>query len=293
MGVFNDLLLDFINKKTTTTGKELWSELNTAVTDLVQAPETAANIIIRKINDSISFADTYKLTMFGANTVAVLHNNGKYNIPNGGYHAFVGMESLVSVAMITDLNATEVVKGIDTLTGKGIQDGWEKVLVEPNIEGVPISTASISTERSVDISEQMVILQQQGEKKYWTDNAVPHLKEWQIEGYITSALTLDQRYMIKPSLDLQLDFLDLCVQSRQPVLFKTNRGKFVKVQITNLQTTEEASYNNAIKVVISLKEYNPYTVSTSLENIAQALDNINDLPMNQSEETLSGGAARR
>ena len=45
-------------------------------------------------------------------------------------------------------------------------------------------------------------------------------------------------------------------------IFKTNRGEFVKVQITNLQTVEEASYNNGIEVTLSLKEYNPYFVDT-------------------------------
>jgi hypothetical protein len=45
-------------------------------------------------------------------------------------------------------------------------------------------------------------------------------------------------------------------------MFKTNRGEFVKVQITNLHTIEEASYNNGIEVSISLKEYNPYFVDS-------------------------------
>ena len=43
------------------------------------------------------------------------------------------------------------------------------------------------------------------------------------------------------------------------------------VQITNLQTEEEATYNNAIKVSISLNEYKPYKV----KNMASAKDIAN------------------
>jgi hypothetical protein len=135
-----------------------------------------------------------------------------------------------------------------------------EALIAPNIAGIPISSASVSTDREVEVSESMVIVQSQKTKKYWTDNAIPRLKEWSITGYLTSLSPLDSGTLIKPSLQWQAYYLDVCATSRRPVLFKTNRGEFVKVQITNLHTDEEASYNNAIKVTLTLKEYNPYFI---------------------------------
>ena len=101
-------------------------------------------------------------------------------------------------------------------------------------------------------------------EKYWTDNAVPRLKEWVVTGYLTPTTPLDNGLVIKPSLQWQIHYLTVCADSRRPVMFKTNRGEFVKVQITNLHTTEEASYNNGIEVSISLKEYNPYFVDSGV-----------------------------
>lgn len=139
-----------------------------------------------------------------------------------------------------------------------------KATVEPNIAGIPISSAVVDTNREVEISESQVIVQSTKTKKYWTDNAVPRLKEWTVHGYLTPTSPLDGGQLIKPSLQWQAFYLDVCARSRRPVTFKTNRGEFVKVQITNLHTTEEASYNNAIQVEISLKEYNPYFISSNM-----------------------------
>lgn len=137
-----------------------------------------------------------------------------------------------------------------------------KAVVEPNIAGIPISSASVDTNREIEVSESQVIVQSTKTKKYWTDNAVPRLKEWSISGYLTSTSPLDGGQLIKPSLQWQAYYLDVCAKSRRPVTFKTNRGEFCKVQITNLHTVEEAGYNNAIKVEISLKEYNPYFIES-------------------------------
>ena len=137
----------------------------------------------------------------------------------------------------------------------------DKALVVPNIAGIPISSPKVETNKEVEVSESMVIVQSTATKKYWTDNSVPRLKEWTVSGYLTSSSPLDTGLQIKPSLKWQAYYLDVCADSRRPVLFKTNRGEFVMVQITNLHTIEEASYNNGIEVQISLKEYNPYFIS--------------------------------
>ena len=137
----------------------------------------------------------------------------------------------------------------------------DKALVVPNIAGIPISSPKVETNKEVEVSESMVIVQSTATKKYWTDNSVPRLKEWIVSGYLTSSSPLDTGLQIKPSLKWQAYYLDVCADSRRPVLFKTNRGEFVMVQITNLHTIEEVSYNNGIEVQISLKEYNPYFIS--------------------------------
>lgn len=140
-----------------------------------------------------------------------------------------------------------------------------KALAEPNVAGIPISAAKVETNRDIEVSESMVIVQSTKSRKYWTDNAVPRLKEWNIDGYLTVTSPLDSGCLIKPSLQWQAYYLDVCAKSRRPVMFKTNRGEFVKVQITNLHTMEEASYNNVIQVTMSLKEYNPYIVTNNPE----------------------------
>lgn len=152
-----------------------------------------------------------------------------------------------------------------TLLGSGFAAAttlMEQALVQPNVAGIPISSGRVETNRDVEVAESMVIVQSTASKQYWTDNAVPRLKEWTVNGYLTPASALDNGAIIKPSLQWQIYYLDVCAKSRRPVIFKTNRGEFVKVQITNLQTVEEASYNNCIEVTLSLKEYNPYFVDT-------------------------------
>lgn len=141
----------------------------------------------------------------------------------------------------------------------------DEALAQPNIAGIPISSSKVETNREIEVSESMVIVQSTKNRTYWTDNAVPRLKEWQIEGYLTVMTALDDGCLIKPSLQWQAYYLDVCAKSRRPVLFKTNRGEFVQVQITSFHTIEEASYNNAIQVSLSLKEYNPYTIEGDQE----------------------------
>lgn len=138
----------------------------------------------------------------------------------------------------------------------------QKALIQPNLAGIPISSAKVETNKEIEISESMVIIQSKASKQYQTDNAVPRLKEWTVTGYLTSVSPVDVGWLIKPTLQWQIFYLEACADSRRPIIFKTNRGEFRKVQITNLHTTEEASYNNGIEVNISLKEYNPYTIDT-------------------------------
>ena len=190
----------------------------------------------------------FKSVMIANNTASMYKNTrGRYAVEQNP-----ATQPLYAAIQSAKQNMSSIVAPANTLLAEA--------LVAPNIAGIPISSASVSTDREIEISESMVIVQSQKTKKYWTDNAIPRLKEWSITGFLTSLSPLDSGALIKPSLQWQAYYLDICATSRRPVLFKTNRGEFVKVQITNLHTDEEASYNNAIKITITLKEYNPYFI---------------------------------
>lgn len=135
-----------------------------------------------------------------------------------------------------------------------------QLLMSPNIEGIPISATSVKVSREVDISESLVIVQDTYGKDYKTDNAVPHLREWNLEGYLTSVSNLDNMLLIKPTLMLQMKYLDACAASRKPVWFKTDNNEFFKVQITRLYFERVAESTNAVHVLVSLKEFKPYIV---------------------------------
>lgn len=226
--------------------KSLWS----ALTDSKKGSVSEAAII--EVLDAVleyRSADLAFNSMVLMNNTASMHKNthGKYATNK----VTANIPLYTSIQQIS--NKIGSTPYIDTVM---------KAVVEPNIAGIPISSATVDTNREVEISESQVLVQSTKTKKYWTDNAVPRLKEWSIVGYLTSTSPLDGGQLIKPSLQWQAYYLDVCAKSRRPVTFKTNRGEFVKVQITNLHTVEEASYNNAIKVEISLKEYNPYFINS-------------------------------
>lgn len=222
-------------------GADIWASLSTNKTQMSVSERAVINLL-----DSILQHESATIGMESvmiANNLASSNRNTRY-----GYAA----ESVTGLYSI--------VNGTGWLPPNKASDLFHKAFSEPNIAGVPISASRVSTDRDIEVSESMVIVQSLQAKQYWTDNAVPRLKEWVIDGYITSVSPLDTGLTVKPSLTLQSQYLDICASSRRPVLFKTSRNEFVKVQITNLHTEENAEYNNAIKVTISLKEYNPYYI---------------------------------
>jgi hypothetical protein len=246
----------------------LWSTINKAV-DNVKNQATYA--VMDAIIQSSSLQAVYSTVMLATSAAQVVRNEKMSAAAGSVGNSAKALGLTVTSDIISGLGGTIGLIDISLVTNAAtaavlskaspyLQEVWEKTLVLPNIEGIPINTSSLATSREVEVGEQMMIVQSTLQKQYWTDNAVPKLKEWQLEGYITTALSLDSLYLIRPSLKMQLNFLDTCAASRRPVLFKDNRGEFMFVQITNLQTTEEATYNNAIKVNISLKEYKPFTV---------------------------------
>lgn len=203
------------------------------------------DLILRSKKAEIAFE-----SVILSNNMASSYKNNHGSYPANTSEGLVPLYSAIQ-SINTSVHSAVAIKLLD------------EALAQPNIAGIPISSPKVETNREIEISESMVIVQTTKNRKYWTDNAVPRLKEWTLEGYLTSTSPIDTGCLIKPSLQWQAYYLDVCAKSRRPVLFKTNRGEFTQVQITSFHTVEEASYNNAIQVSISLKEYNPYTIAST------------------------------
>ena len=233
--------------------KTTWDAVNDTVDN---ARNEATYAIMDAIIRNKMWKTAYETVMLGANAAQVIRNQCLQQRQGFNSASGLGLEVasfLSGVTGLLDISLVTTAAAAYTL-GKAspfLQDVYEKT-------------------REVDVGDQPMIVQSTSQKQYWTDNAVPKLKEWNIEGYITPTLSLDSLYLIKPSLKMQMNYLDTCAASRRPVLFKDNRGEFIFVNIMSLQTTEEASYNNAIKVNISLKEYRPFTVKNIVAQIKEA-----------------------
>lgn len=232
--------------------QQLFSELTSAHNTIENTTDAATIEVLDLILRSKTAEFAMRTVMLGNNSASMFKNTrGKYASTTNKVTS-----SLLDVMVTGTHDLQSLMPSTFTLINQA--------MVEPNIAGIPISSPKIETNKDVEVSEQQVILQDYATKQYWTDNAVPRLKEWTVTGYLTSFSPVDSGLIIKPSLTWQIHYLELCADSRRPVLFKTNRNEFVKVQITNLHTIEEASYNNAIEVSISLKEYNPFTVTAQV-----------------------------
>lgn len=256
-----------------------WDAVNTSVEN---AKLAATYAVMDAIVRSSAWKTAYEAVMLSSSAAQVLRNQSLRQRQDTSTITGLGLEAasalsgvigLLDISLVTEAASAYALSKASPF----LQDIWEKTLMLPNIEGVPISSSVVNTDRSVDVGEHPMIVQSSTKKQYWTDNAVPKLKEWTIEGYITTSLTLDNLYLVKPSLKMQINFLDMCAESRRPVLFKDNRGEFIFVNIMNLRTIEEASYNNAIKVSISLKEYKPFTVTNAVAQVGEATTNPTSL----------------
>lgn len=264
------LASSIVNTASSAIGK--WSGLNTS---LDNAREKGIQIVMDSIIDNNLSRSLFSTVMLGASAnEAIRAARFGGGLVHGGASGFVSNAAAAAfnILSLTDVSVLvgATLKGVFSKVGNEIPDIWDKALMMPNIEGVPINTDHISSTREVDVGEQMLIVQSTTTKNYWSDNAVPHLKTWQLDGYITAQLAIDSLYITKPSLRMQIEFLDICARSRRPVLFKDNKGEFSFVQITNLTEESSPEYNNAIKVSISLREYKPYEVDTLMTKVKQA-----------------------
>lgn len=184
--------------------------------------------------------------------------------------------ALISAGAALNIPVGAAVASVSNFTG-AIGDFLMPDLINPNIEGIPISAAKVTMTRESDVSEVPLIMQNSDLRKlnYNTDNVVPRLAEWHIDGYLTSFNDLNKTknwplfsrrtdpeagMLIKTTLVLQKEFLDACQLSRKPVWFKTSDSKFKLVQITSKHIDTEATYNNGVHIAIVLREFNPYVI---------------------------------
>jgi hypothetical protein len=142
-------------------------------------------------------------------------------------------------------------------------------LKDPNIEGIPIHAIKETDSRDIDISTNVVIRATSANKDYQIDNAVPQLKQWQINGYLTSFQDgLDPFLVIKPGLLVQKALLDAYAKSRRPVWFKTHDNHFEKVLIKHIDSAYDPQYLNGLAVNITLVEFK--TMETEETTLAAA-----------------------
>lgn len=129
-------------------------------------------------------------------------------------------------------------------------------LKDPNIEGIPIHAVKETGSRDIDIQSHMVIAQMSAMKEYIIDNAVPQPKQWQINGYITAIPSgIDPYLVIKPSMIIQDQLLDMYAKSRKPVWFKTHDNRFHLVLIKHYDSAYDPQYLNGMAVNITLTEF--------------------------------------
>lgn len=146
-----------------------------------------------------------------------------------------------------------------------------QILSDPNIEGIPISAASISVTRDVDISESVFIVPADKTKINRCDNSVPRLREWTISGYLTTLSTILDGYLLyKPTLMVQVKLLDTYAKSRRPLWFKSNNFDFHRVQIKHLTLSQDPTMMNGVKVDVVLKEYFPIEIDCTYKTSENA-----------------------
>ena len=150
---------------------------------------------------------------------------------------------------------------VDPATAQFMNDMYS-MFQQPNIEGITIFTEAEQTSRKMDISEQPLVVQRSvGSTVYATDNAVPHPREWSLKGHLTTVLPTDHFFIIKPSLTMQRQYLDMCMKSRRPVWFKTYDNTFALILIADMTTTYDPKSMNTMGITLTLKEFVPITVT--------------------------------
>lgn len=211
----------------------------------------------------------------------------KVDTPKGyAAHIIAGLQQQgLSVLQAPLANSTGLIGNLSTKITDAVGGGpevarymnqiWE-LFQQPNIEGIVIFTENESTSRQMDVSTSPLVVQRTSvlgaitQTSYVTDNAVPRPRTWQLTGHLTTVLSTDHYYVVKPSLLLQRDYLDMCMRTRKPVVFKSYDNNFHKVLISDMRTNWDPKSMNTLVINISLVEYVPIEVGNEIPNSARA-----------------------
>lgn len=207
----------------------------------------------------------------GTNAVTNIHRFSSIDI-GGGKRVVLG---------ILTLGSTEILNGMGSDSASGLLRNTANVinavldeLKDPNIEGIPIHAVKETESRDVEVNEQLTIAMYSSDvvgtvvegaanKDIVVDNATPRLKEWQVNGYLTSFPEgLDPYLILKPGLKVQKMLLDLYTQSRRPVWYKTHDGSFKKVLIKHMDTAYNPNHLNSVELNLTLVEFKVLAAST-------------------------------
>lgn len=216
----------------------------------------------KKIDEMVDSWLSYSDSGFDANTI--LHWSVELSSSLAQYGRTTGgrsIDSLVFTSLAT-LESAEAMSVINKMMA---------AVIIPNIEGIPIFSHRISTGRDVELSEQSLIMtgdKDSGKTRMrFVDNAVPRLRLWNVQGHILSiAPVLDYAAIVKPSLMMEIDYLDAVAKSGKPVWFKTHTNEFVRVQIQQFQFEWTAEKSTGVAISMTLKEYAPLFMSTTPVN---------------------------
>lgn len=143
-------------------------------------------------------------------------------------------------------------------------------LKDPNIEGIPIKATKEEESTNVTVSKQLLIDEVAANKRQVVDSAMPELREWNIQGYITTSgllNALDGSLIIKPGLIAQRTLLQTFADSRRPVWYKTHDNRFYKVLITEFSTAYDPKYLNGIECNIRLTEFKTLSVDSDVLSV--------------------------
>lgn len=136
----------------------------------------------------------------------------------------------------------------------------------PNIEGIPIHADVEQESQDITIAKNLYIQNSKENKTYAIDNTVPQLKTWKISGYLVSNPNLQpgiSNLLIKPDLISQRKLLQLYIDTRKPVMFKTHDNRFYYVLITHFDSAYTTQGLNALQVNLTLTEYRVMKVGST------------------------------
>lgn len=151
-----------------------------------------------------------------------------------------------------------------------VLDFIDQTLIDPNLEGIPIRTEQYTVGREVDVSESATIYQAGYTKAYNIHNSIPHLRTFQIRGYISTLMAsfgIDYGHTLKPSVMLQAQYLDALSTSSLPCMFKTPDNEFVPVLVKAYQLTQDPRALNARSIQLQLVEFKPIETKIKLQDI--------------------------